>query len=146
MASNVQCNFKFIGAKTMFFVVKVLQISVALGLLNVWLLRFNKSTSYRGGKATSMKQEFATYGLPGWVCYLVGTLKVAAAIVLIVGLWFPVLAFPSAALVAILMVGALAMHFKISDPLPKSLPAAAVLVASLVICAGTYGGVVANMR
>ena len=34
--------------------VPICQIVVGCGLLNVWLLRFNQATSYRGGSASSM--------------------------------------------------------------------------------------------
>jgi hypothetical protein len=112
------------------------QLIVGLGLLNVWLLRFNKPTRYRGGNATSMLEEFATYGLPRWFCYLVGFLKLAGALGLLTGLMVPQLVLPSATLVAILMTGAVAMHLKVKDPAIKSLPALSVLVLSLVVIAG----------
>ena len=56
-------------------IVQLCQVIVALGLLNVWLIRFNKQTEYRGGAANSMKEEFKTYGLPEWFCYAMGGLK-----------------------------------------------------------------------
>jgi hypothetical protein len=117
--------------------VLLLQIIVALGLLNVWLLRFNKATAYRGGQATTMREEFAAYGLPVWFCYLVGFLKVGSALALLAGIFLPELVFPAAALIAVLMAGALAMHVKVKDPVIKSLPALLVLVMCLVILAGT---------
>ncbi len=113
------------------------QIVVALGLLNVWLLRFNQSTAYRGGSARSMPEEFAAYGLPPWFTYIVGGLKIGAAIALIAGLWMPVLVFPAALLVSLLMLGALAMHLKVHDPLKKSVPALLVLMLCLAICWGS---------
>lgn len=116
----------------------ILQIVVALGLLNVWLLRFNRQTGYRGGDARNMREEFAAYGLPGWFTYVVGFLKVAAALCLLIGIRFHFLVLPAAALIAVLMIGALAMHAKVRDPLKKSLPALSVLVMSLLICFGTY--------
>jgi hypothetical protein len=115
-------------------VLLVLQVVVALGLLNVWLLRFGRATSYRGGNAQSMRDEFAVYGLPAGAMYAVGTLKVLAAICLLAGIWLHVLVFPAAAVVAVLMVGALAMHVKVHDPLVKSLPATSVLALCLAIC------------
>lgn len=118
-------------------VVMVLQVIVALGLLNVWLLRFSQGTKYRGGSARTMLEEFAAYGLPAWFAYLIGALKVGSAIALLAGLWLPALVFPAAALVCVLMVGALAMHMKISDPLSKSLPALAMLAMALTICWGS---------
>jgi uncharacterized membrane protein YphA (DoxX/SURF4 family) len=112
----------------------ILQCAVALGLLNVWLLRVNRSTPYRGANSKNMRGEFAAYGLPPFAMYLVGTLKVGAALCLIAGIWWPLLVFPAALLIAILMVGALAMHVRIHDPARKSLPALALLLICAVIC------------
>lgn len=112
---------------------QVLQVVVALGLLNVWLLRFFQATAYRGGNAQNMREEFAAYGLPPWSPYAVGALKVGAAAALLAGLWFAVLVAPAALLLCGLMTGALAMHLKIKDPLKKSAPALAMLAASLAI-------------
>jgi hypothetical protein len=115
----------------------VLQIAVALGLLNVWLLRARQRTAYRGGSATSMSEEFATYGLPEWFMYVIGFLKIAAAGLLIVGLWVPQVVVPTALLIFGLMVGALAMHLKVGDPIQKSVPALLVLATSVAIALGT---------
>jgi len=115
----------------------VLQIAVAPGLLNVWLLRARRRTAYRGGTAASMGEEFAAYGLPGWFMYVIGFLKVGAAVLLIVGLWAPVVVVPTALLICGLMLGALAMHLKVGDPVQKSLPAVVLLAASLAIALGT---------
>ena len=118
-------------------VISILQIAVAAGLLNVWLLRFQRSTPYRGGDARSMREEFAVYGLPGWFRYVIGTLKVGSALCLIAGLWLRFLVFPAALLIALLMLGALAMHLKIRDPLKKSLPALVMLALSAAISLGS---------
>jgi uncharacterized membrane protein YphA (DoxX/SURF4 family) len=111
----------------------VLQVIVGLGLLNVWLLRSAAATPYRGGKATTLKEEFAAYGLPEGTWYVVGALKVAAGILLIAGVWLPLPVDIAAGVVAVLMVGALAMHLKVRDPLMKSLPAALMLAMCLAI-------------
>lgn len=120
----------------MTILVSLCQALVAFGLLNVWLLRFHRATAYRGGTATNMREEFAAYGLPAWSCHLVGALKVAAALCLLAGFAYPPLVLPAASVVVVLMLGAIAMHLKVGDPLKKSLPALAVLVMSLVVCAG----------
>lgn len=111
----------------------VLQIVVALGLLNVWLLRPRSATAYRGGQAKSLKEEFAEYGLPGWFFYFVGTLKIGSAVALIVGIWVPGLVFPAAGVVAVLMLGAIVMHLKVKDPWIKSVPAFMMLVMSVAV-------------
>lgn len=111
----------------------IIQVIAALGLLNVWLIRFNQRTSYRGGGAGSMREEFAAYGLPGWFLYFIGALKLGTAIALIAGLWLPVLVLPAAVSLCVLMLGALSMHLKIRDPLMKSLPALLMLALGLGI-------------
>ena len=111
----------------------VCQIVAALGLLNVWLLRSNRATPYRGGAARSMREEFAGYGLPAWSVAAVGVLKVAAAVALLAGLWYPALVRPAAVVVGVLMLGALAMHRKVRDPLRKYVPAGVMLALAVVL-------------
>ncbi len=116
-----------------------LQILVAAGLLNVWLIRYSKETVYRGQSAKNLKEEFAAYGLPEWLYYLVGFLKIGSAVALIFGLWNYQIALVGAFLVSILMLGALAMHFKVKDPIKKSVPAFFMLAASVLIIYGRIG-------
>ena len=120
---------------TPFAVSTILQVIVGLGLLNVWLVRARTATAYRGGSAQSLKEEFATYGLPDWTFYAVGALKVGSAVLLIAGIWLPQLIRPPALVVAALMVGALAMHAKAKDPLTKSVPAVLMLQMAVAIFA-----------
>ncbi len=117
----------------MFNTLTILQAVMGLGLLNVWLLRSGSATPYRGGAATNLKDEFAAYGLPEWFFYLIGALKVGAAIALLVGIWVPVLVEPAAGLLVVLMLGAIVMHLKVKDPLLKSLPALAMLAMSATV-------------
>ncbi len=109
----------------------VLQIIIALGILNVWLFRYNKATIYRGGDSQTLKQEFKAYGLPEPVYFFIGFLKISSAVSLVASIWFPVLTLYTASLVAILMVGALIMHIKVKDPIKKSIPAIAMLLMSI---------------
>jgi len=111
----------------------LLQIILGLGLLNVWLVRASASTRYRGGTATSLREEFQAYGLPGWFFVLTGFLKLSAALLLLAGLWFPELVLPAAGLLVALMVGALAMHVKVKDPLIRSVPALSMLAMSALL-------------
>ena len=114
-------------------VLAVLQIIVAVVLLAVWLVRPTQPTEYRGGDAKTMKEEFAVYGLPGWTMYLVGTLKVGAALALLIGIGLHALVLPAALLIVLLMIGAIAMHLKIHDPFKKSIPAVILLMLSACI-------------
>lgn len=109
------------------------QAIIALGIYNVWLLRYGKSTQYRGGGAKNMQEEFAVYGLPGWSVYVIGFVKLVAATLLLVGIAYPVVVMPAAITMIILMMGAFAMHLKVKDPLIKAIPALTLLVLSVLV-------------
>lgn len=113
----------------------ILQAIVGSGLLNVWLLRRQSATAYRGGEAKNLKDEFAAYGLPAPMFYIVGGLKIVCGVLLLVGLAYPPVVLPAAAVVAVLMMGAVAMHLKVRDPVSKFVPAALMLAMSGAICA-----------
>ncbi len=103
--------------------------------MNVWLVRGRSDTPYRGGAAHTLQNEFAAYGLPATAFYLVGALKIGAAVVLLAGVWMALPVRAAAGVVAVLMVGAIAMHLKVGDPLMKSVPAALMLALSAAIVA-----------
>jgi hypothetical protein len=110
-----------------------LKLIVGLSILNVWLLRANRSTAWRGGNAGNIAEEFKAYGLPKWVMYTVGTSKVILALLLLISIFYPQVELIAAYGIAFLMLGAVSMHIKIGDPLKKSLPAFTFLVLSLII-------------
>ena len=112
---------------------KISMITVAAVVLNVWLFRFGKATIYRGGDATNMIEEFAVYGLNETMVYLVGGLKILAAIGLLIGFYNKKTITPAAGLMAMLMVGAIVMHFKVGDEIIKFLPAGIMFVLSSLI-------------
>ncbi len=112
-----------------------LQVIVGLGILNVWLIRSRRSTSYRGGEAETLREEFTAYGLPFWFMCLIGVLKIGLAVTLLLAI-FPkasVPARPAAIGLGLLMVGAFVMHLKIKDPVKRSFPAIAVLTMCCAI-------------
>ena len=120
-------------------IVVICQVVAALGLLNVWLLRSSQATPYRGGEARSMREEFQAYGLPAWFTWVIGALKIGVAVCFLAGIWIPALVLPAALLLCILMLGALAMHVRVHDPLKKSLPALGMLTLALIIVWGALG-------
>ena len=112
------------------------QIIIALGIFNVWIIRYGKETNWRGGEAKNMKEEFAAYGLPSEFMVFIGAAKILLAICLIIGIWIPLLVKPAAIAMAFLMIGAVSMHVKVKDSLQKSLPAFTMLLLSLVVSVG----------
>lgn len=113
----------------------IFKIVIALGIINVWIFRFNKPTEWRGAGASSMNDEFAKYGLPSWLVPVVGFLKLGFAALLVISIFETSynLAFIGAVGMAILMLGAILMHIKINDPIKRSLPAFLMLIMSAVI-------------
>jgi hypothetical protein len=110
----------------------IIKLGVGFSILNVWLLNRNKNTPWRGGSASSMEEEFATYGLSKNAMIIVGTLKSLFALLLLISIFFPVTEYTGAVGIAVLMTGAIFMHFKIGDPIKKSFPAALFLVLSVI--------------
>ena len=53
---------------------KILSVVVGLTVINVWLFRSNRSTSYRGGDASSLLEEFQVYGLDDYFL-IIGIVK-----------------------------------------------------------------------
>lgn len=124
----MESNYLLIAIKAFIFI----------SIINVWFFRFSKPTPWRGKDAGSMQDEFKAYGLSQAMMYLVGGLKVLCAIGLLASVWYPDLAMPSAIGMAVLMLGAIAMHLKVKDPLKKSFPAFSFLVLSLVVLGFEY--------
>ena len=111
----------------------VLKIIVSLTLLNVWIFRFQKPSKWRGGAASNMIEEFKLYGLHSWLLYLVGSLKIIAAVFLGLSVWFKFNENIPLIPIIILLIGAIIMHIKIKDSYIKSIPAFLLLLLSLII-------------
>ncbi|MCH8495186.1 MAG: DoxX family protein [Balneolales bacterium] len=115
------------------YLIIALKLIVGLSILNVWLVRSKKPTPFRGGSARNIEEEFKAYGLPVWFMHVIGTVKIVLAILLIASIFYPQVEAVSAYGIAFLMLGAVFMHIKISDPLKKAFPAFTFLVFSLFI-------------
>ncbi|MEX2467296.1 MAG: DoxX family protein [Gemmatimonadota bacterium] len=117
----------------MTFVAVAAQIIIAFGIFNVWIFRRDRPTRYRPEGARSIAEEFERYGLPDWVRVVVGSTKLALAAALLVGVIYAQVAVPAALLMGVLMLGAIAAHVRVRDPLVKALPALGMLLLSGVV-------------
>lgn len=111
---------------------KILSVVVGLTVINVWLFRSNRSTSYRGGDASSLLEEFQVYGLDDYFL-IIGIVKVSLAIMLLLSLYFKKLSFFASSGIAVMMLVAVYMHIKVGDELIKSMPASVMLTSCLII-------------
>ena len=116
-----------------------IKIITALGIFNVWLLRYNKNTEYRGGNAKSLKEEFETYGLNSWFMYIIGAIKIGVSILFIVSCFnifskmLDITIFYASVVMSLIMIGAILMHIKVNDPFKKSFPAISMLILYSII-------------
>jgi hypothetical protein len=110
----------------------ILTVVVSLTVINVWLFRSNRSTSYRGGDAASLLEEFQVYGLEDYFL-IIGIIKVSLAIMLLLSLYFKKLSFFASSGIGIMMLVAVYMHINVGDELIKSMPASVMLASCLII-------------
>jgi len=115
------------------YVIIALKLIVSLSILNVWLLQPQKATKWRGGAATTIKEEFKVYGLSETFCYVIGFLKITLALILLASIKFESLSLIGSLGLTFLLLGSIVMHFKIKDPLYKSFPAFLFVVMNLGI-------------
>lgn len=80
-----------------------------------------------------MRGEFEAYGLPAWAMWATGVVKIGVAVAMFAGIWFPILVQPAALVLILLMLGALAMHAKVKDPLIAYVPALVMLLMAVAI-------------
>ena len=111
---------------------KILTVVVGLTVINVWLFRSNRSTSYRGGDANSLLEEFQVYGLEDYFL-IIGIVKVSLAIMLLLSLYFKKLSFFASSGIGIMMLVAVYMHVNVGDEIIKSMPASVMLASCLII-------------
>jgi hypothetical protein len=132
MVSHHKILLNLKGCPMEYFII-ALKLIVGLSILNVWLLRSKNPSQFRGGTAKTIAEEFELYGLPSWFMYVTGAIKVGFAILLLISIYYPDLTSIAAYGICFMMLGAIFMHMKISDPLMKSFPAFTFLVLSLLI-------------
>ena len=115
---------------------KALSAIVGLTVINVWIFRSGKSTSYRGGNASNLMEEFEVYGL-GDYFMTIGIIKVSLAVLLLLSIYFNKLRLISSLGIGIMMLVAVYMHFSVGDELIKSMPASVMLLSCLIIAYST---------
>lgn len=98
------------------------QLVIAISVGFVWIFRFD-----------NIVKEFKQYDLSDLTRNIVGATKIALSTLLITGIWFPVLVFIPALLMAFLMVCAQFFHFKVKNPWIKHLPSLLLLALSLFV-------------
>ena len=111
----------------------LLQVIIAAGIFNVWVLRRGRPTNYRPDGASNISEEFARYGFSDAFRRTIGTTKLALAALLLLGTAYAPLAVGAASGMAILMFGAVAAHVKVRDPMIKSIPALLMLLMSTAV-------------
>ena len=115
------------------YIIIALKIIVGISIINVWLIQPNKPSKWRGGDATTIIEEFNVYGLSKTFYNIIFVVKVGLAVLLLVSIKYDLLTLYSSLGLASLLLGSIAMHFKVKDALFKSFPAFLFMVLNLVI-------------
>lgn len=104
-----------------------LQVLVAAAIFFVWVVRYD-----------NIVVEFKHFGLPDWLRDGIGTIKLAFAVLLIIGIQRPSLAVIANVGIAILMAAAFATHLKVKNPVIKMLPSLTLMVLSIALAWMNY--------
>ena len=115
------------------YIIITLKIIVGISIINVWLIKPNKPSKWRGGDATTIIEEFNVYGLSKTFYNIIFVVKVGLAVLLLVSIKYDFLTLYSSLGLATLLLGSIAMHFKVKDALFKSFPAFLFMAMNLVI-------------
>ena len=102
---------------TLFFLCKVF---LSVSLFYVWVVRYE-----------NIKKEFLEYKLPSWLRDLVGILKLSFS-VMILSINRDLVWIGSMGII-ILMIGAIATHFRVSNPFTKMIPAFTLSLLCIMI-------------
>ena len=114
-------------------ILNILLIVVSVTVITAWTYNINLDTTFRGGDATNMIEEFEAYGLNQTTMVVVGIFKVSCAIMLLFGLKYRKLILPAAGVMALFMIAAVYFHFSISDPILPTAPSLLMLASCLSI-------------
>ncbi len=100
----------------------VLQISIALSILKVWVIQYN-----------TIKEDFKSFNLPDWLRNFIGTVKILLSVGIIAGIWLNWLAIYVSIMIAALMIGAITAHYFAGHTFKKSFEAVLVLMLCLAV-------------
>lgn len=114
-------------------ILKLLIVLVSLTVITAWTYNLNLDTTFRGGDATNMIDEFEAYGLNYTTMVVVGIFKVACALMLLFGLKYKKLILPASGAMTLFMIAAVYFHISISDPIIPTLPSLLMLVSCISI-------------
>jgi len=96
---------------------KLVQMTVAISVAYVWVLRFH-----------NVVEEFKKFGLSDLTRNFVGATKISLATLLVVGIWYSSLVFIPSVLMGLFMIAAQYFHFKTKSPFIKHLPSLILLI------------------
>ena len=126
--------YNFIEVDNTMKLTKYLSFLISIVVLSAWTYQLNRPSIFRGGTATNMSEEFATYGLNDTVMMIVGAFKISLALLLLIGgIKFSKLIRPAAAGMALFMIGAVYFHISIGDGVVPTLPSALMLLSCLIL-------------
>lgn len=86
-----------------------------------------------------MVEGFQHYGYPGWFRVFTGLVEVAAAALVIAGIWNETLAALGGLVIVVTMIGAILTHIKIKDISKNMMMPIILLVLALIVLLINWG-------
>jgi len=109
-------------------------MQVAAIVLEVLLgLAFLAAGGQKLAGAEGQKKDFAHLRYPGWFMYVAGLVEVIGALGVLFGIFAPISAVLGGLLLAAQMVGAVASHVRVKDPVRRMVPPSVLLVLAAAV-------------
>lgn len=86
-----------------------------------------------------MVEGFKNYGYPAWFRVFTGVVELAAAVLVIAGIWNSTLAAWGGLVIVVTMLGAIFTHIKIKDALKDMMMPFILLVLGLIVLVINFG-------
>lgn len=83
--------------------------------------------------AKGFVEMFESLRLPQWFRVVTGVVQLAGAAGLVVGYWYPAVAFWAGVWIGITMLTACLAHFRVKHPVPEAVPSFVLTVISAVL-------------
>ena len=100
----------------------ILKVAVSLSVIWVWI-----------GRQDSVISDFEKFGLSVQTRARVGRAKMVLAIMMLLGIWIPILAIPASIGMAFMMAAAQYYHWRYGSPFGKKVPSMILLLLSVLI-------------
>lgn len=111
----------------------ILQLTIGVSIMVIWILRTTVASSYRVGDAQTLSEEFTEAGFTEGVYQVMRILKPIFAFLLVIGIVYEPFFIPCMTFTTFAMIGAVYAHIKVKDEIKKMIPAITLLAFCFIV-------------